>query len=75
MVGRLNDPSRTVSSGEPVTRPQSHCVFCGIADHRCYTPTSFRRTIACRDSKTGLEGGGCSKKLALKPIAGLGGIA
>ena len=31
-------------------RPLSHCVFCGIADYRCYTPT-------CLSSKTGFGGG------------------
>ena len=27
-----------------VAIPQSRCVFCGIADYRCYTPTSFRQS-------------------------------
>ena len=27
----------------PVAQPLSHCVFCGIVDYRCYTPTSFRK--------------------------------
>ena len=26
-----------------VAMPLSHCVFCGIADYRCYTPSSFRK--------------------------------
>ena len=25
----------------PVARPLLQCFFCGIADHRCYTPNSF----------------------------------
>ena len=27
-----------------VAIPLSHCVFCGIADYRCYTPTSFHKS-------------------------------
>ena len=27
-----------------VAIPLSHCVFCGIAGYRCYTPTSFRKS-------------------------------
>ena len=27
-----------------VAIPLSHCVLCGIADYRCYNPTSFRKS-------------------------------
>ena len=40
-----------------VAIPLSHCVFCGIADYRCYTTTSFREN-GLSQSKTGLGGGG-----------------
>ena len=41
----------------------SHCVFCGVADYRCYTPTSFRKSGQSQ-SKDGLGGGVSQKRLA-----------
>ena len=55
-----------------VTRPNaplSHCVSCGIADYRCYTPTSFLKNARSQSTKTGLTRGVSQKKLASKPIA------
>ena len=51
-----------------VAIPLSHCVVCGIADYRCYTPTSFLKN-GLSQSKTGLRGGYRRKSLPLKPIA------
>ena len=37
----LSDPTEIPPYRETgVAAPLSHCVFCGIADYRCYTPTS-----------------------------------
>ena len=49
-----HDPCRTVFSG-------------GVADYRCYTPTSFRK-MANRTPKTGLWRGALQKKLASKSL-------
>ena len=46
-----------------VAIPLSHCVSCGIADYRCYTPTSFLK-MAYRSPKTGLGRRVSQKKLA-----------
>ena len=40
-----------------VAIPLSHCVSCGIADYRCYTPTSFRKN-GLSQSKDRLQRGG-----------------
>ena len=55
-----------------VAIPLSHCVFCGIAACRCYTPTSFRK-VAYRNPKTGLGGGASQKKLAPEAYPAIGG--
>ena len=41
-----------------VAVPLSPCVSCGIADYRCYTPTSFRKSCLSQHTRTGLGGGG-----------------
>ena len=45
-----------------VAMPLPHCVFCGIADYRCYTPTSSRTSGLSR-SKNWTRGAS-QKKLA-----------
>ena len=54
--------------------PLSHCVFCGIADYRCYTPTSFSK-MAFRNPKTGLGGWVSQTKLASEAYCAMGGTA
>ena len=40
----LSDPTEIPPYRETgVAIPLSHCISCGIADYRCYTPTSFRK--------------------------------
>ena len=51
-----------------VAIPLSHCVSCGIADYRCYTPTSVRKS-GLLQSKDSLTRGYRRKNLPLKPIA------
>ena len=54
-----------------VARPLSHCVFCGVADYRGYTPTLLPQYWPI----AGLTKGGITaKNMLLKPIA-IGGIA
>ena len=57
-----------------VAIPLSHCVFCGIAGYRCYTPTSFCK-MAYRSPKTGLTRGASQKKLASEAYRAVGGVA
>ena len=52
----------------PVALPLSHCVFCGIADYRFYTPTAFRRGGQLQ-SKDRPWGGYRRTSLSLRPIA------
>ena len=47
-----------------VAIPLSHCVSCGIADYRCYTPISFLKN-GLSQSKQALEGGGIAGKACL----------
>ena len=47
----------------PVARPLSHCAFCGVAEYRCYTPTSSMQ-MAYRNPKTGLGERASQKKFA-----------
>ena len=54
--------------------PLSHCVSCGIADYRCYPPTSFPEN-GLSQSKTGLGGGVSQKKLAPEAYRAIAGIA
>ena len=37
-------PYRETSLAIPMSHCVAVCVFCGIADYRCYTPTSFRKS-------------------------------
>ena len=46
----------------------SHCVSCGIADYRCYTPTSVRKS-GLSQSKDRPNKGYRRQSLPLKPIA------
>ena len=40
-----SDPTETPPHRETgVVIPLWRCVLCGIADYRCYTPTSFRKS-------------------------------
>ena len=40
----LSDPTEIPPYRETAVEiPLSHCVSCGIADYRCYIPTSFRK--------------------------------
>ena len=48
----------------PVAIPLSHCVSCGIADYRCYTPTSFRKSGPLQSKDRPNKGGLSQKKLA-----------
>ena len=57
-----------------VTIPLLHCVFCGTADYRCYTPTSFRKS-GLRNPKTGLTRRVSQKKLAPEAYRAIGGDA
>ena len=42
--GNLSDPTEIPPYRETgVAIPLSHSVSCGIADYRCYTPTSFSK--------------------------------
>ena len=53
-------------------------VFCGIADYRCCTLTSFCMKflkMAYRSPKTGLGGRGSQEKLASEAYRTIGGIA
>ena len=60
----------------PISRemPLSHCVSCGIADYRCYTPTSFRKKKNLPQSKDrpNRGGGGVSQKSLPLKLALLG---
>ena len=58
-----------------VNRPKyPPLLFCGIADYRCYTPTSFCK-MAYRNPKTGLTRGVSQKKLASEAYRAIGGVA
>ena len=56
-----------------VAIPLSHCVFCGIADYRCYTPTSFCKN-GLSQSKTDLTRGVSQKQLASEAYRSIGGV-
>ena len=57
-----------------VAIPLSHYVSCGIADYRCYTPTSFCKQGLSR-SKTDPTRGVSQKKLASEAYRAVGGVA
>ena len=58
-----------------VAIPLSHCVSCGIADYRCYTPTSFLKNGLSQSTKTGLTRGASQNKLASEAYRAVGGVA
>ena len=55
-----------------VAIPLSHCVSCGIADYRCYTPTSFPKK-GLSQSKDRPNRGVSQEKLASEAYRGIGG--
>ena len=66
---KLSDPTETPYRETGAAIPLSHCVSCGMADYRCYTPTSFLQ-IPYRSPKTGLtKARYCRESWPLKPIA------
>ena len=56
-----------------VAMPLSHCVSCGIADCRCYTPLLSVK-MAYRGPKTDLTRGASQKKLASEAYRAIGGV-
>ena len=65
LVARPKYPYRETG----VVIPLSHCVFCGVADYWCYTPTSFRKKWPIASQRRALDGGHRRKNLPLKPVA------
>ena len=57
-----------------VAIPLSQCVSCGIADYRCYTPTSFG-TDGLSQSKDRPNKGVSQRKLASEAYRAIGGVA
>ena len=57
-----------------VAIPLSHCVFCGVADYRCYTPTSSVKN-GLSQRKTDPTRGVSQKKLASETYRAIGGVA
>ena len=54
--------------------PLSHSVSCGIADYRCYTPASVRKS-GLSQSKDRPNKGVSQKKLASEAYRAIGGVA
>ena len=76
----LSDPTEIPPYPETsVAIPLSHCVSCGIADYRCYIPTSFRVKMAypalSQSISTDLTRGVSQKKLASEAYRAIGGVA
>ena len=69
-------PNKDTSLGGKEANPQktSHFVFCGIADYRCYTPTSVHKN-GLSQSKDRPRRGASQKKLASEAYRATGGIA
>ena len=57
-----------------VAMPLSHCVSCGIADYRCYTPTSSSES-GLSQSKGRPNKGVSQKKLVSEAHRAIGGVA
>ena len=57
-----------------VAIPLSHCDSYGIADYRCYSPTSFRKN-GLSQSKNRPNKGVSQKKLASEAYRAIGGVA
>ena len=74
-IAVLSDPTETPPYRETsVAIPLSHCVSSGIADYRCYTPTSFLKN-GLSQPKTDLTRGVSQKKLASEAYRAIGGVA
>ena len=68
--GSLSDPTDIPPYRETgVAITLLHCVFCGIADYRCYTPTSFRKSGLSQSKDRPNKAGYRKRTLPLKPIA------
>ena len=68
----LSDPTEIPPYRETsIAVPLSHCVFCGIADYCCYTPTSFCKSglWQSKDKPPPLGGGGGVSQKKLAPPA------
>ena len=71
----LSDPTEIPPCRETcVAIPLSHCVSCGIASYRCYTPTSFRKS-GLSQSKDRPWRGVSQEKLAREAYRAAGGVA
>ena len=57
-----------------VAIPLSHYVSCGVADYRCYTPTSLCQN-GLSQSKTDLTRRASQEKLASEAYRAIGGVA
>ena len=57
-----------------VAIPLSHCVSCGIADYRCYTPTTVRAS-GLSQSNDRPNKGVSQKRLASEAYRAIGGLA
>ena len=68
LVTRLKIPPPYRETG--VAIPLSHCVSCGIADYRCYTPSV---EMGYRSPKTDLTRGASQNKLASEAYGAIGG--
>ena len=74
-VTLLSDPTEIPPYRETgVAIPPSHCVFCGIADYRCYTPTSFLKN-GLSQSEDRPNKGGIAEKLTCEGYRATGGVA
>ena len=58
-----------------VAIPPSHCVSCGNADYRYYTPSSFLKNGLSQSQKIGLTRGVSQKKAASEAHRAIGGVA
>ena len=58
-----------------VAMPLLHCDSCGIADCRCYTPTSSRTSCPIAIKRQALERAASQKKLASEAYRAIGGVA
>ena len=68
----FSDPTTPPCRETGVAIPLSYCVFCGIADYRCYTPASFRKS-GLSQFKDRPNKGVSQKKLAPEAYRAIGG--
>ena len=76
-VSTLSDPTEITPPPyreTGVAIPLSHCVSCGIADYRCYTPASVRKS-GLSQSKDRPNKGVSQNKLASEAYRAVGGVA